>query len=133
MKHLDELIFFLFPSSQDHIYNQDGTSYGDVIPFRRIFEHPDFAYTAYNDIAVIELGKRVEYDIETRGEEPTCLGRKKEVTETLNFKTNKGNMLGLVNLKKCQFFQEKGSEKTVSLKIREFDAMTNRKNLFNYK
>ena len=77
-----QLIFF-YLSRQNFLANNANTTYFDIYQYRRSFIHPDFVYTAYNDIAIVELGKRVEYDIETRGQEPTCLGRAEKVTKVL--------------------------------------------------
>ena len=57
--------------------------------------HPYFEFSAYNDIAIIELGKRIEYDMDTRGQEPTCLGRAEKVMDTdITFKI-------MVNMFQC--------------------------------
>ena len=73
---------------QDYFANNDGTAYFDIIPFRRSFVHPYFEFSAYNDIAIIELGKRIEYDMDTRGQEPTCLGRAEKVPGTVSITIN---------------------------------------------
>ena len=44
--------------------------------------HPLYRYpNAYNDVSVIELGRRIEFDYKKFGDSPTCLdqGKKKSV------------------------------------------------------
>ena len=54
---------------------RDGTPYQENIAARRIFVHPGFAYPEmYNDIALIELVRRVKYDFDVLGDSPACLG-----------------------------------------------------------
>merc|ERR1719154_788119 len=53
---------------------RDNTIYREVVETKRVFKHPLYEYpNLYNDIAVIELGRRVEYDYEKYGDTPVCL------------------------------------------------------------
>ena len=41
---------------------------------KKIYKHPLYTYpNLYNDVAVIELGRRVEFDYDKFGDSPTCL------------------------------------------------------------
>ena len=41
-----------------------------------MYKHPLYKYpNLYNDIAIVELGRRIEYDYNKFGDSPTCLDR----------------------------------------------------------
>ena len=41
---------------------------------KKVYSHPSYSYPSlYTDIAVVELGRRVEYDFKKFGDSPTCL------------------------------------------------------------
>ena len=45
---------------------------------RRIFKHPFYIYPKlYWDIAVVELGRRIEYNFDKFGDAPACLDQGK--------------------------------------------------------
>ena len=48
--------------------------YKESIEIKKIYKHPNYVYpNLYNDIALLELGRRVKYDFDTYGDTPTCL------------------------------------------------------------
>ena len=47
---------------------RDGTPFKEVIEVKRVYQHPNYQYPKqYNDIAVVELGRRIAYDYEKVG------------------------------------------------------------------
>ena len=43
---------------------------------KKVYKHPLYKYPSlYNDVAVIELGRRIEYNYEKFGDSPTCMAR----------------------------------------------------------
>ncbi|XP_040581572.1 CLIP domain-containing serine protease C9 [Lepeophtheirus salmonis] len=55
---------------------RDDTNHTEEIEMKRIFIYPSFQLPSlYNDIAVIELGRRIKFDYDTYGDSPSCLGR----------------------------------------------------------
>ena len=58
---------------QEHCY-RDNTQYNASIEIKKVYKHPAYKFPSlYNDIAVIELGRRVVYDFEKYGDSPICL------------------------------------------------------------
>ena len=44
---------------------RDGTPFKEVIETKRYYKHPNYQYPLlYNDIAVVELGRRIAFDYE---------------------------------------------------------------------
>ena len=44
---------------------REGTFYKDEIELKKIHKHPNYIYpNLYDDIAVVELGRRIEFDFE---------------------------------------------------------------------
>ena len=44
---------------------RDGTPFKEVIEVKRVYQHPNYQYPKlYDDIAVVELGRRIPYDYE---------------------------------------------------------------------
>ena len=42
-----------------------GTPFEETVEIRKVYRHPDYRYPRlYNDVAVLELGRRIEYDFE---------------------------------------------------------------------
>ena len=42
---------------------REGTEYEETVEVRKVYRHPDYRYPRlYNDVAVLELGRRIEYD-----------------------------------------------------------------------
>jgi len=61
---------------------RDNTPYKELVEIKRIFKHPYYRFpNLYNDIALLELGRRVEYDYERYGDAPSCLDSGLELTE----------------------------------------------------
>ena len=57
---------------------RDDTVYEEQIELKRHFKHPLYKYpTLYNDIAIAELGRRIEYNYDRYGDTPTCLDQGK--------------------------------------------------------
>ena len=47
---------------------RDGTPFKEVIEVKRVYQHPNYQYPKlYDDIAVVELGRRIPYDYEKVG------------------------------------------------------------------
>ena len=43
---------------------------------KKVYKHPLYIYpNLYNDVAVVELGRRIEYDYDKFGDSPTCLDK----------------------------------------------------------
>eukprot|EP00092_Neocalanus_flemingeri_P037709 GFUD01041055.1.p1 GENE.GFUD01041055.1~~GFUD01041055.1.p1 ORF type:complete len:698 (+),score=145.05 GFUD01041055.1:85-2178(+) len=60
---------------------RDNTEYKELVEIKRVFKHPLYKYpNLYNDVALLELGRRVEYNYEVYGDTPSCLdqGMEKE-------------------------------------------------------
>ena len=42
---------------------REGTEYEETVEVRKVYRHPDYRYPRlYNDVAVLELGRRIEYN-----------------------------------------------------------------------
>jgi len=53
---------------------RDNTNHTEVIEIKRVFKHPQYKYpNLYDDIAVLELGRRVEYNYDLFGDTPSCI------------------------------------------------------------
>ena len=53
---------------------RDGTPFEEVVEIKRVYKHPNYKYpNLYNDVAVLELGRRIEYDFDKFGDSPSCL------------------------------------------------------------
>ena len=53
---------------------RDGTKHVEIVEVKRVYTHPGYRYNvAYDDVAVLELGRRVEYGFEKFGDTPTCM------------------------------------------------------------
>ena len=58
---------------------RDGTAYREVIEVKRVYKHPFYVFPRlYNNIALLELGRRLEYDHERFGDSPTCIDQNVE-------------------------------------------------------
>jgi len=52
----------------------------EIIEIKSIYLHPQYNYPSlYNDIAVLELGRRVEYDYQVFGDSPSCIDQGTDV------------------------------------------------------
>ena len=50
------------------------TKYTELIETKRVYKHPLYKYKeAYNDVSLIELGRRIAYDYDNFGDTPTCV------------------------------------------------------------
>ena len=55
---------------------RDGTEHVDIVEVKRVYKHPGYRYPVlYDDVAVLELGRRVEYGFDKFGDTPTCMDR----------------------------------------------------------
>ena len=56
---------------------RDLTRYKSVVEIKKVYRHPLYkAPSLYNDLAVGEFGRRLEYDFDKFGDSPTCLNTK---------------------------------------------------------
>ena len=64
----------LFPDSQ--VTLRINGQFEEKIEIKRVYQHPLYRYPAhYNNIAVLELGRRIEYDINKFGDSPVCIDK----------------------------------------------------------
>merc|ERR1711962_788923 len=64
---------------------RDQTNYKELITVKKVFKHPLYERPQlYNDIAVVELSRRVEYDFDKYGDSPTCMDRSNRNLTNLN-------------------------------------------------
>merc|ERR1712227_535409 len=53
---------------------RDNTEYKEIIGMQKIYRHPNYKYPSlYDDIALIQLGRRIHYDYAKYGDSPTCM------------------------------------------------------------
>jgi serine protease 27 len=53
---------------------RDGTDFRETVEIKRVFKHPLYTFPRlYNNIALLELGRRLEYDHDRFGDSPSCL------------------------------------------------------------
>ena len=53
---------------------RDLTQYKSKVEIKKVYRHPLYkAPSLYNDLAVGEFGRRLEYDFDKFGDSPTCL------------------------------------------------------------
>ena len=58
---------------------RDLTQYKSVVEIKKVYRHPLYkAPSLYNDLAVGEFGRRLEYDFDKFGDSPTCLSNNSE-------------------------------------------------------
>ena len=56
---------------------RDNTPYREVVEIKRVYKHPNYRFpNLYNDVAVLELGRRIEYNFTKFGDSPICLPEK---------------------------------------------------------
>ena len=61
---------------------RDGTPYKELVEVKRVYKHPLYSFPRlYNDIALLELGRRIEYDHDRFGDSPSCIDRNVDVVE----------------------------------------------------
>ena len=62
----------LFPDSQ--VTLRVNGQFEENIEIKRVYQHPFYHYPElYNDIAIAELGRRIEYDFKKFGDSPVCI------------------------------------------------------------
>ena len=55
---------------------RDNTNFVERIEIKRIYRHPLYKFPQlYNDMVVLELGRRVVFDFDKYGHTPTCLNQ----------------------------------------------------------
>jgi len=53
---------------------RDNTNFVEQIEMKRVYNHPKYNHPSlYDDIAVIELGRRISYDVDKYGDTPVCI------------------------------------------------------------
>ena len=53
---------------------RDNTRYKSVVEIKKVYRHPLYkAPSLYNDLAIGEFGRRLEYDFDKFGDSPNCL------------------------------------------------------------
>eukprot|EP00092_Neocalanus_flemingeri_P019183 GFUD01020782.1.p1 GENE.GFUD01020782.1~~GFUD01020782.1.p1 ORF type:complete len:726 (+),score=150.54 GFUD01020782.1:33-2210(+) len=53
---------------------RDNTEHIEIVEIKKVYKHPQYKYpTLYDDIAVLELGRRVEYNYDLYGDTPSCI------------------------------------------------------------
>ena len=51
---------------------------------KRVYKHPDYKFpNLYNDVAVLELGRRIEYNFDKFGDSPSCLDQGIDITDRI--------------------------------------------------
>merc|ERR1711953_899672 len=56
---------------------RDNTPYKELVEIKRVYKHPNYRFpNLYNDVAVLELGRRIEYNFTKFGDSPSCLPKK---------------------------------------------------------
>ena len=64
------------PKRSNVITIRDNTNNLELVEVRRVYKHPNYEYPIlYNDIALVELGRRVEYNYEKFGDTPACINQ----------------------------------------------------------
>jgi len=59
---------------------RDNTANKELVEIKRVFKHPLYKYpNLYNDIALLELGRRVEYNFDLYGDSPSCMDKGMEI------------------------------------------------------
>jgi len=53
---------------------RDNTEHIEIVEIKKVYKHPLYKYpNLYDDIAVLELGRRIEYNYEVFGDTPSCI------------------------------------------------------------
>jgi len=53
---------------------RDSTENIEIIEIKKVYKHPKYKYpNLYDDVAVLELGRRIEYNYEVYGDTPSCI------------------------------------------------------------
>eukprot|EP00092_Neocalanus_flemingeri_P000634 GFUD01000676.1.p1 GENE.GFUD01000676.1~~GFUD01000676.1.p1 ORF type:complete len:571 (-),score=137.70 GFUD01000676.1:32-1744(-) len=53
---------------------RDNTEHIEIVEIKKVYQHPQYKYPSlYDDIAVLELGRRVEYNYDLYGDTPSCI------------------------------------------------------------
>merc|ERR1719305_415180 len=63
---------------------RDGTRALELVEIKRVYKHPDYKFpNLYNDVAVLELGRRIEYNFDKFGDSPSCLDQGIDITDRI--------------------------------------------------
>ena len=63
---------------------RDQTPHREDVEIKRIYRHPNYrAHIFYNDVAVLELGRRIVYDFDKFGDSPSCMDQGIEKTDKI--------------------------------------------------
>ena len=63
---------------------RDNTNHLELIEIKRVYKHPNYKYpNLYDDVAVLELGRRIEYDFDKFGDTPSCLDQGIDITDKI--------------------------------------------------
>ena len=66
------------------IFYRDNTIFKEQIEIKKVYQHPSYVYPKlYNDIAVVELGRRIVYDFKKFGDTPTCLDQQPDFSNKI--------------------------------------------------
>jgi hypothetical protein len=58
------------------------TTFTELVEVKRVYKHPLYRFPMqYNDVAVMELGRRVEYNFEKFGDSPSCIDQGHSASE----------------------------------------------------
>jgi hypothetical protein len=73
--HLRIITFFSYRSYEFKFFTiRFNTQYRETIEMKRVYRHPLYEYgRGYNNIALIELGRRIVFNYDKFGDMPTCL------------------------------------------------------------
>jgi len=62
------------PKQRRFINIRVGTIHVEMVEIKQVYRHPHYVYPKlYNDVAVLELGRRVQYDYDIFGDTPSCI------------------------------------------------------------
>ena len=61
---------------------RDQTNHTEFVEIKRVYRHPNYKYPIfYDDVAVLELGRRIEYDFDKFGDSPSCMDQGSDITD----------------------------------------------------
>jgi hypothetical protein len=63
---------------------RDNTGALELVEIKRVYKHPEYRFpNLYNDVAVLELGRRIEYNFDKFGDSPSCLDQGIDITDKI--------------------------------------------------
>jgi len=63
---------------------RDNTGALELVEIKRVYKHPNYKFpNLYNDVAVLELGRRIEYDFDKYGDSPSCMDQGIDITDKI--------------------------------------------------